>query len=469
MPTIEVNYTPNARQCEFHACAADEAVYGGAKGGGKSCGLAMEALAYGCEYPGAKIYLFRETFDDLEANLINEAKEKWPSELYTYNEGKHIATLYNGSRVFFRYIRNMQDAKRYQGRSMDFVGVDELTNFTYEQIQVLLSCLRSPKGYPPRFRGTCNPGGIGHAWVKKRYIEATNYGETTTTDDVTGNTLAFIPAQVYDNDILMKNDPAYVKRLENLPEDLRRAYLLGDWDVFVGQYFSEWNRELHIIEPFPIPEHWVKIRAMDEGYNDPFVCLWLAFDENETCYVYREFVQTQLLSHEQAKAVLDRTSETIRQNIGDTSFWNKSKTTGEAPAEIFARCGLPMIQATKERVNGWRRVRDYLHVFEDTDRVTGEKFKNTHLKIFKTCTHLIEAIPSMVTDEKELEDIAPHPLDHTVDALRYGLMSRPPRTRKLPDETPKTPEQIRMDRIKEAEEKHLREVMKRNKRMGMRW
>lgn len=158
---IKINYTPNKKQAKFHACGADEVVYGGAKGGGKSCALVMECLAYCLENTGAVAYLFRESYDDLEANIIREWKEKVPSELYSYSETKHIATLKNGSQVFFRYIANEADAEGYQGRSIDFIGVDELTKHTERAIQILLSCLRSPKGFTPKFKGTCNPGGVG--------------------------------------------------------------------------------------------------------------------------------------------------------------------------------------------------------------------------------------------------------------------------------------------------------------------
>ena len=211
----------------------------------------MDALAYALENKGAQIYLFRETYDDLEANIIREWQEKVPSELYTYNASNHIAKVNGGSTVSFRYIRNIDDAFKYQGRSMDYIGVDELTKHLYKAIQILLSCLRSPKGFKPLFRGTCNPGGEGHLWVKQRYIEPTKYGKQMIVDQITGNRIAFIPAQVYDNTVLMENDPAYVRRLENLPEDERKAYLFGDWNVFAGQYFKEWRYDKHVIEPIP--------------------------------------------------------------------------------------------------------------------------------------------------------------------------------------------------------------------------
>ncbi|MEG1158669.1 MAG: phage terminase large subunit, partial [Christensenellaceae bacterium] len=294
---IQIDYQPNEKQKRFHACGAQEVVYGGAKGGGKSCALVMECLAYGLENAGAEMYLFRESYDDLEANLIKEWKEKVPKELYKYNESKHVATLANGSAVKFRYISNYADAQRYQGRSMDFIGIDELTKHLEKSVQDLLSCLRSPKGFLPVFKGTCNPGGIGHNWVKERYIYGTQYGQHECTDKITGNTIAFIPAQVYDNDVLMKNDPAYVRRLENLPPDKKKAFLYGDWDIFEGQYFSEFKHDVHVIQPFEIPEYWRRYVSLDYGL-DMLACYFIAVDTQGRAVVYKEIYKSGLIVSE---------------------------------------------------------------------------------------------------------------------------------------------------------------------------
>jgi hypothetical protein len=178
---------------------------------------------------------------------------------------------------------------------------------------------------------------------------------------------------------------------------------------------------------------------LDEGYNDPFVCLWGALDRDGNLFIYREFVKSKLLSHEQAQKTKELTgNEKIEYSVGDTSFWNKGKTTGESPSEVFAKEGVPLIQATKERVNGWKRVREWLHVYDEVDPTSGATYKHAKLKIFNNCKHLIEALPSMVMDEHNPEDIADHPLDHTPDALRYGLMSRPRPTKALPPQVTQT-------------------------------
>ncbi len=350
---ITVNYVPNSKQEIFHLCDAEEAVYGGAKGGGKSCGLVMECLAWGLENAGADMYLFRETFDDLEANLIKEWKEKVPKELYEYNEGKHIATLVNGTTVKFRYISSFKDAERYQGRSMDWIGVDELTKYEERSIQILLSCLRSAKGFKPRFRATCNPGGIGHTWVKERYIIPTMYGKEEIIDKVTGGNIAFIPATVYDNTILVENDPRYVKRLENLPETEKQAFLYGNWDIFEGQYFTEYDREIHTIDPFIIPKHWKRYIAMDYGL-DMLAVLWIARDTEGNAYVYKEIHKSDLIVSDGAKKILEvNNGDDYEYIYAPRDLWNRRQETGQSVADIFYENGLMLTKTSVERVDGW--------------------------------------------------------------------------------------------------------------------
>ncbi|OCZ54322.1 phage terminase large subunit [Dehalobacter sp. TeCB1] len=418
---ITVQYEPNAKQATFHACSADEAVYGGAKGGGKSCALVMEALAYGLENAGAEMYIFRETYDDLEANIIREWKEKVPRELYSYNESKHFAALINGTVVKFRYIRNYADAEGYQGRSMDWIGVDELTKHEKRSIQVLLSCLRSPKGFKPRFRGTCNPGGIGHSWVKEDYIEATGYGVKEMIDPVTGNKRAFIPAKVYDNDVLMKNDPAYVRRLENLPEDQKKAFLYGDWDIFTGQYFGEFRRDIHVIDPFVIPDSWRRYLALDYGL-DMLAAYWIAVDDHQKAYVYKELYQSGLIVSQAAEAIIGMTNETIYQYIAPPDLWNKNRDTGKSTAEIFGDNGIWLAQADNNRVQGWYNLKEWLKPYEDE-----QESKTASLVVTNNCANLIRTLPQLQYDEKNPNDVAtePHELTHGPDAIRYFIAGRP--------------------------------------------
>ena len=449
MATVQIPYEPNLKQDIFHGVDAVEAIYGGAKGGGKSTALVIDAMAYACEFAGSEVYLFRETYDDLEANLIAEFK-KWvePSMLAKeYNESKHQATFVNGSTIKFRFIRNLTDAESYQGRSIDYIGVDELTKHGEKAIQELLSCLRSAKGFPVRFRGTCNPGGIGHAWVKKRYITPTEYGKKTTVDLITGNKIAFIPATVYDNTILMKNDPAYVKRLENLSADKKKAFLYGDWDVYEGMAFEKWNEAIHVVEPFEIPSHWRRWRSADNGYTDPFAWYWMAVDPLGTVYIYREFTRTEddmkLTYTQQAekvvelsryKAIIDGRVEDAEEKIdysvlGHDAFAVQRATTGKALVDYYEEGGLKnFVMAITDRKLRKATWVEYLEPFEDQEGNLTSK-----VKIFSSCKQLIETLPLQINDEKDPEKVEETDYDHWYDGAGYGLVTFHVERSKVPD------------------------------------
>jgi hypothetical protein len=396
----------------------------------------MEALAYALEFPGATIYLMRETYDDLESNLIKEWKQRVPQEIYKYHDTKKTASLYNGSKVFFRYVKDRKDAEQYDGRSIDFIGIDELTKHEEATVQQILSCLRSPLGFPPQFRATCNPGGIGHSWVLKRYIEPTKKGKKKYTDDVTGNTVAFVPATVYDNFAIMMNDPAYVKRLENLPPKKRQAFLHGDWDVYEGQAFEEFDPEIHVVEPFKIPDHWYKWMGADNGYTDPFAWYWYAIDEEGFVNIYREFTREpgdpKLTYTEQAQQVLrlsskvqvsdnsvDRVSERIGPiYVGHDAFASHPLAAGKTIAYYYQKAGLsPILSSIPDRVLRKAVWHEYLKPFEYNGKMVAK------VRIFNTCKMLIETLPQVQEDEKDSEKYAESSRDHWIDGAGYGLVS----------------------------------------------
>ncbi|PEP80696.1 hypothetical protein CN581_14470 [Bacillus toyonensis] len=477
-------YKPQPRQKIFHFTTtdkkywADEVLYGGAAGGGKSAAIVGDAFKNAVKYPGINILVLRRTLGELEGSILLKMLEWYPREICKYNASKHVWEIKVGntiSRIWCGYCEQENDVYRYQGKEFEIIYMDEATHFTYTQFKYLKSRNRTSNqqalalGLRPQMKLTTNPGGVGHVWVKKRFIDIGEWEqvhEVQEVDDeenllfVRGKPVItnriFVPAKLSDNQYI---DEDYEAKLMTMEEKLRRQLLDGDWDAVEGQFFSEFSRAIHVIKPFVIPHDWRRFRMMDEGYNDPYVCLWGALDREGNLYIYREFVKSRLLSSEQAQTTLDMTGEErIEYSVGDTSFWNKGKTSGKSPAEVFVEMGVPMIQATKERVNGWKRVREWLHVFEDTDPVTGETFRNARLKIFETCKHLIEALPAMIIDDKKPEDIADHPLDHAPDALRYGLMSRP---------QPTKPMLKPVDYSTEARlHRRIQQVTKRNRRRG---
>ncbi len=429
---FQIPYQPNEKQKLFHASPCEEVFYGGAKGGGKSCALTIEAFIYGMEYPGAKIYLFRESYDQLEATLIKEWLEKIPPQLYRGNpKTQYSVTLVNKTEVFFRYLEGESDAKKYDGREMDFVGVDELTKHSEKAIQVLLSCLRSPKGFPPRFRATGNPGGPGHMWVKRNFVDATDYGQHITLDPVTGSRRQFVPAFVWDNPVLMDNDPNYVKRLQNLPEDERKALLHGEWNIFAGQYYPEFSREIHIVRgELELPSWHKKFRCMDYGL-DMTACYWIDVDDHNKLLVYRELHQSGLNLTQAANRINEMTErhEQISYTVASKDLWNRNKDTGVPEVETMIRHGLRnMKQADNRRIPGWRLLREYLTPYDEPQQ-DGTTRKTAKLLIHESCYNLIKALPAIQRDDNDFEDVAdePHELTHAPEAIRYGVMSRPPK------------------------------------------
>ena len=447
MTTIHIPYKPQPRQQSYHKAAnIDELLYGGAAGGGKSEATIWDALKYALQYPNSRQVIFRRTFPDLQRSIIMRTLQVYPKELGKYNQSKHEWSFVNGSVIELAYWDNDSNYMNYQGAEYDVIRWEELTQFEERWYTYMLSRLRGSKPYPRSVKSTTNPGGVGHSWVKRRFIDIgppEQIHDMQEFDD-DGNPLhwpegmpqagepirrkrIFIPANVFDNQELIKNDPGYVARLMALPDAERKQLLEGDWDTFAGQYFGEFTRSIHVVEPFKIPDNWKKYRALDEGYNDPFVCLWIALDPKGTAYVYREYVKSKLLTSEQVEEVRQRSpvTEIYEYSVADTSFWNRAKTERVTPAEIFAQQSVPLIQAKKERVNGWKRLREWLHVYDSLDHVTGKFYKTSNLKIFNTCLKTIESLPAMVYDDKHVEDVASHPLDHVPDALRYWCMSRP--------------------------------------------
>ena len=294
MTTIRIPYKPQPRQVKYHqAKELDELLYGGAAGGGKSEATIWDALKYALQYKGSHQIIFRRTFPDLQRSIIMRTLQVYPKELGKYNSSKHEWTFINGSVVELAYWDNDSNYMNYQGAEYDVIRWEELTQFEERWYIYMLSRLRGANGYPKMVKSTTNPGGTGHSWVKRRFVGVgapeqihlvpkTDDNGTQLNHPQTGeplvNRVMFIPANVYDNTALMESDPGYLIRLMSLPDNERKQLLEGDWDTFAGQYFSEFSRLINVVEPFDIPSEWRRYRAMDEGYSDPFVCLWFAVE-----------------------------------------------------------------------------------------------------------------------------------------------------------------------------------------------
>lgn len=416
---MDINLQITEKQQKFINADCDEVLYGGAAGGGKSFGQIVDAFLCSIKYPGIKQLILRTSFPELERSLIMTALQIIPRGLYSYNSTKHKMTFKNGSFIEFGYISSDSDVSQYQSAEYDIIRFDELTHFSEYQYTYMQSRIRGVNSFPKQTKSSTNPGSQGHGWVKGRFIDT---AAPEVIYEEKGRRRVFIPAKVQDNNFLMESDPDYIKRLEALSENDMRALLYGDWDIFEGQYFTEFDREVHTIAPFEIPSYWRKFRSMDYGL-DMCACLWYAVDTEGNIYVYREFCESGLILSEAARKISEiGKGEKIQYTVASPDLWNRRQDTGRSGMEIMAEAGLVgLVKADDRRVEGWRNMREYLKVFDDGNG------RSAKIKIFNTCTELVKCIPLLTHDKHNGEDCAgePHDITHAPESLRYGLMSRP--------------------------------------------
>lgn len=439
---MELNLSITRKQRAFIDSTADESLFGGAAGGGKSYGQLIDALLYALKYPKSKQLILRRTFPELEKSLIRTHLEFYPRSVYQYNSSNHTGIFKNGSIIDFSYCDNEKDVYKYQSAEYDVIRFDELTHFTETMYVYLLSRIRGANSYPKMAKSSTNPGGIGHSWVKERFIDI---GEPNIEHKIGQSTRIFIPSKVQDNTFLLDKDPDYINRLKNLSERDQKTLLLGEWDVFEGQYFEEFSRDIHVIEPFPIPEHWKRYLAMDYGL-DMLAVLWIARDTEGKAYIYKELHESNLIISEAAKRIKEVNGEDKFEYIyAPRDLWNRRQETGKSVADIFYENGLSLTKTSVDRVDGWLATKEWLKVYNSRDIETGETIKDSKLKIFKNCINLIKNTPQVLIDEKNPNDVAtePHELTHIVDALRYFCVNFTHAT-EIPKE--KTPEEVREER-----------------------
>ena len=400
------------KQEQFINSEAFETLFGGAAGGGKSYGQLIDAFLYALNYSKSKQIIFRRTYPDLEKSLIRVSLKVYPKEVADYNSSKHVWTFKNGSIIDFGYIDNEKDVYKYQSAEYDVIRFDELTHFTEYMYTYMISRCRGANPYPKGLKSSTNPGGIGHSWVKARFIDI---GQPNVIHEFKGGSRIFIPSLIQDNMFLLENDPDYVTRLDNLPEKERKALKHGDWDIFDGQFFSEFRRDIHVIEPFEIPSTWRIYRTRDYGL-DMTATYWIAMDWNMNAYVYKELYESNLIVSVAAKKINNMTDEKIQCDYAPPDLWNRNKDTGKSTADIFAENNQFLTKADNNRVQGWLALHEWLKVIQDEQGQLTSK-----LKIFSNCTNLIRTLPAVIHDEKNPNDVStePHELTHAPDAIRY--------------------------------------------------
>ncbi len=404
-------------QYRFMNAKEDEILFGGAAGGGKSFGQLADALQYALKYPGSRQLLLRRTMPELETSLIRTALSLYPQSIFRYLSSRHTGYFSNGSILDFGYCDSERDVYRYQSVEYDVIRFDELTHFTERMYLYLMSRLRGATPYPRQMKSTTNPGGVGHDWVKRRFVDPAP--PDTPIQDEWGSR-RFIPAKVADNQFLLAGDPAYVKRLQRLPEQEKRALLLGDWDLNEGRFFTRWDRTLHVCDPFPIPDHWKRYCALDYGL-DMLAAVFIAEDEQGFFYVYREVYESGLIVSEAAKRIRGASPPRCPY-YAPPDLWSRQKDSGRSLADLFRENGVPLTKVSAARAPGWAILQEWLMPRPDRD---GEE--RPRLRIFATCSNLIRCLPSLEWDSAAPGDCRtePHELTHAPDALRYFAMGRP--------------------------------------------
>ncbi|MEN6471354.1 MAG: phage terminase large subunit [Clostridiaceae bacterium] len=397
---------------------ARHTAYGGARGGGKSWAMRRKLVLMALRYPSLNVLLLRRTLNELRENHVLPLLRELNGAA-NYNASERVFKFPNGARLKLGYCDAETDVYQYQGQEYDVIGLEEATHFTEEQMRFLATCNRTTRtDVKPRMYYTCNPGGVGHAWVKRLFVDRVYRADERAED------YAFIPARVWDNAALLNADPDYVRQLQALPEALRRAHLDGDWDALAGQYFAEFSRQKHVVTPFEIPKWWKRFRSVDWGYNDPCAVLWHAVGPEGRVFTYRELYVTRVRADEAARRIKALSEgENISYTVASPDMWQKRGALlkseggfeGESIAELFSLSGVSVTPADNARVAGWQRVRFYL-----ADAPDGMP----RLSIFPSCENLIRTLPALTYDRYDREDAADGE-DHAPESLRYALMSRP--------------------------------------------
>ncbi len=396
-------------QWKFFTATNKYICYGGARGGGKSWSTQRKAILLALNYEGIKILIIRREYSDMENSIINPILTVLPTDIYSYNKTEHLLSFVNGSVIKFGNMPGYGAAVmgRYQGQEHDVVFLEEATQFMENEFRGLAAIVRGTNGFPKRMYLTCNPGGPGHFWVKRLFIDRQfKEGEDP-------NDYLFLKATVDDNKDLMKANPDYVKQLELLPPDIRRAHRHGDWNALAGVYFGEFRDGIHTCKPFPMKRNWRRYRVMDYGL-DMFVCLWIAVDDEGRCYLYRSFEQSDMLVSDAARVQLEltRPDEEIDYTIAPPDMWSRNRETGKSQASIFAENGVALMKADNNRLQGWAALKELFKIREDG---------KPGLIIFDTCGNLIDCVKSIQHDKTNPNDVSktPHELTHGPDALRY--------------------------------------------------
>lgn len=393
-------------------------LFGGAAGPGKSYWLRWYMIGLLIRWykrtglVGIRTGLFCEDYPSLTDRHISKLQYELPREIGQVRNSKtdgFAVILSKGLGAGVIALRNLDDTSKYLSSEFAAIGIDELTQNDKKVFDMLRLRNRWTGIEDTRMMMATNPGGRGHQWVKDIWMD-----KLFDPNEQEKEQFCYVRALPKDNPYLADS---YMTALQSLPEKMRKAYMEGNWDIFEGQFFSEWRDEVHTCEPFEVPESWKRIRVIDHGRAKPTCCLWGAIDHDGNLWWYREYYMAgqdaDLNAQEIAKRSLkkDGTPEVYRFTLLDAACYAKTGN-GETIAEIYERNGVYAMPSVKNREAGWSLFHEYLRHSDDSQ---------PKMRFFKNCVASRRTIPTLLHDENHPEDLDTHGEDHAADCVSYAL------------------------------------------------